>query len=283
MTSRQDNLKNREEDSRPTGKLMSVTYISTYGYRCLNKGKGIPLEVGAEGRTNYIYQLLDNTGDNISYDNEYYGDLTALYWIWKNGEKNNSRSISFRHYNKYLVINEKKACTFLQNNRNGWIVAKATPNPPHHFPYEWNCFREIIKENYHIYYHALLELYDENDGSGNRCNCTNMFITSVEQLDNYCKVLFSICKDLRRMVGDTDHSRSDQRYCAFMAERFLSVYLVTHELPKLEADVCRSNRYLYWAEKTAKKIGFSGNLKYVKRIGKELTKKNYRSSYEDYR
>ena len=94
-----------------------VTYISTYGLRCLNKGGGICLEVGAYGRDNFLYPLHDDTGSNISGDNEYYGDLTALYWIWKNGEIKKDKIISFRHYNKYLVISKKKACKYLKKKR----------------------------------------------------------------------------------------------------------------------------------------------------------------------
>ena len=255
MTKKMDRFNSRRENSELGNKPAILTYISTYGCRCMKPGKGIPLEVGAEGRNNYIFPLRDNTGNHISYENEYYGDLTALYWIWKNGEIENYEDIAFRHYNKYLVISKKKACEFLRRNKNGWIVAKAGSNPPHNYVYEWNCFREIIKEKYHVFYKALLELYDEADGSGCRCNSTNMFITSVDQLNEYCSILFEICKDLRDRVGNTDHSRSDQRYCAFMAERFLSVYLRTYNLPRLEVRVCRGNIFLIGIRKMAKLIG----------------------------
>ncbi|SET16213.1 protein of unknown function [[Clostridium] aminophilum] len=261
-------------------KMRVVTYISTYGAKCLHKGKGICLEAGAKGRDFFRYPLHDDTGDNISKDNAYYGDLTVLYWIWKNGEKGKGTCISFRHYNKYLMIREKKVLGYLNENPDGWIVARKVSNPPHNFPEEWRSFRKIINEKYPLYFDALRRLY-RDDGSGSQCNATNMFITSSGQMHEYCCVLFKICRDLREEVGNTDHKRSDQRYCAFMAERFLSVYLETHHLPRLEVDVCRSSLALYWLRKIAKSAGFSMAWKPVKEAEQLLFRYSRHSSYDD--
>lgn len=127
-----------------------------------------------------------------------------------------------------------------------------------------------------------MELYDYNDGSGSQCNTTNMFITSVDQLNDYCSVLFDIIKELREKVGDTDHSKSDQRYCAFMAERFLSVYLYTHDLPVLEVDVCRTKRVLYCIKQIAKRAGINRNTGIIMKMEKILYRDSYNSSYDDY-
>lgn len=77
-------------------------YISTYGkkiYKCGLK-HGIPIEVGATQRNKNHeckYSVQDNYGENISTENPYYGELTALYWIWKNTD---STYIGLYHYNK---------------------------------------------------------------------------------------------------------------------------------------------------------------------------------------
>jgi len=256
-----------------------ITYISTYGYKCINAGNGIPLEVGAAGRSAFLYTIRDDTGDNISEDNEYYGDLTALYWIWKNGHLDSHDYVAFRHYNKHLYIKEHDAVEYLKSTGNGWIVAKACANPPHNFVKEWETFREIIKNKYPIYYPELLALYDQADGSGNKCNAANMFITSAEQMNRYCEVLFKICRDLRERIGDTEHTRYDQRYCAFMAERFLTVYINTHSFPRLEVEVCRNRWVIQKMIMLAKALGFRNNNPVTRRIAAHLRKGIYKSSY----
>ncbi len=258
-----------------------ITYISTYGNKCTNEKGGIPIEVGAEGRTNFLYTILDNTGENISAENKYYGDLTALYWIWKNHKFRGDEYIAFRHYNKYLKIKPKVALEYLENHKDGWIVAKSHSNPPHTYIHEWEIFRDIIKNDYPLYYSALLDNYDYRDGSGMTCNGTNMFITSAEQFEKYCDTIFEICKKLREAIGDTDVPKYNQRYCAFMAERFLTIYLEAHKYCKYETKVYRKRWYLGILSKYARRLGINKNNQIVRRLVKILSKNSYRSSYYD--
>lgn len=59
-------------------------FASTFGKNCSKIRKNcIPIEMGAANRSNFIYPTKDNNGDNISKKNPYFGELTALYWIWK--------------------------------------------------------------------------------------------------------------------------------------------------------------------------------------------------------
>ncbi len=50
----------------------------------------------------------DDTGDNISCENNKYCELSAQYWVWKNYEKiGNPEYIGFMHYRRHFIFDEK--------------------------------------------------------------------------------------------------------------------------------------------------------------------------------
>ena len=101
---------------------MYKIYISTFGQRAIRLRYSEPLEVGAALRSNFVYPLKDNTGDNISSKNPCYGELTGLYWVWKNTNIADDDVIGFCHYNKCLDINKEKAIRWLAENPTGMIT-----------------------------------------------------------------------------------------------------------------------------------------------------------------
>ena len=49
----------------------------------------------------------DDTGDNISAENDIYAELTAQYWVWKNYDKiGNPDYVGFMHYRRHFIFNE---------------------------------------------------------------------------------------------------------------------------------------------------------------------------------
>ena len=59
----------------------------------------LPLFVGAIGKNDIHYQR-DDEGENISYKNPFYCELTGLYWAWKNMEDD---YIGLVHYRRYFA------------------------------------------------------------------------------------------------------------------------------------------------------------------------------------
>lgn len=60
----------------------------------------VPLFVGAWNKDNIPCNYLrDDFGDNISYKNNAYCELTGLYWIWKNV---NADIVGLVHYRRYF-------------------------------------------------------------------------------------------------------------------------------------------------------------------------------------
>lgn len=97
----------------------------------IHVGREVAMEESKDGHiSNEDYNWLlnnmigDNTGDNISYKNREYSELTAIYWIWKNYDKiGNPDYISFMHYRRFLILNE-----YEYDNYNQTMEEKAYRN-----------------------------------------------------------------------------------------------------------------------------------------------------------
>ena len=78
----------------------------------------VPLHVGRACSGDYGY-AGDDTGDNISAKNCYYGELTGVYWVWKNVRTTDYVGIC--HYRRYFcteegrILNEKDYLSILQD------------------------------------------------------------------------------------------------------------------------------------------------------------------------
>lgn len=60
----------------------------------------IPLHVGRAKADNLGY-LGDDTGESISEWNNYYGELTGVYWTWKN--EKSADIVGICHYRRFFV------------------------------------------------------------------------------------------------------------------------------------------------------------------------------------
>ena len=97
-------------------------YISTFGQKVLKQKYERPIEVGAALRGDFIYDLKDNcTADNISGLNMYFGELTGLYWIWKNDTSPSNDVIGFFHYNKGLDIKDSELKSLNRGGEYGML------------------------------------------------------------------------------------------------------------------------------------------------------------------
>ena len=63
----------------------------------------LPVHVGAFGKESIGYQR-DDEGENISFWNPYFCELTGLYWAWKNLSKD---YIGLVHYRRLFVMDKR--------------------------------------------------------------------------------------------------------------------------------------------------------------------------------
>ncbi|MBW3093432.1 DUF4422 domain-containing protein [Bifidobacterium sp. 82T10] len=208
---------------------MLYYYVFTFGRKTDWIKDATPIEVGAAiNKNNLLYALHDDTGDNISSDNMYWGELTGLYWIWKNLKFNDDDVLAFAHYNKKLNINNKKINKLLSSGQYKWIVRKPSVMVKHTYPEDIFALKEVLKDYSPKAYEAWNNIYDEYgasvDGHQNCSNCET-FITTYKEFENYCTFLFGVLSQVRTKIGDVDRKPYHKRYCAFLGERLLTVYL----------------------------------------------------------
>lgn len=84
-------------------KILVVTHKS---YWMPDENIYLPIFVGTNKSDRNF--LRDNEGDNISYKNKNYCELTAIYWAWKNLKLDKYDYIGLCHYRRYFTGKIKK-------------------------------------------------------------------------------------------------------------------------------------------------------------------------------
>ena len=199
----------------------------------------VPLQVGAEGRES-LGLTPDNTGENISYKNANYCELTGLYWAWKNLP---CEYLGLAHYRRQFTMlkgtsDRRDVLTLdqaqllfanvdvlLPNRRNYWIETNYSQYVHAHHKEDLDETRKIIEEKYPAYIPA----YDKSmkKTTGHRFN---MFIMKKKLADAYCAWLFDILFELEKRLDISSYNKNDQRVFGFVSERLLDVWLMTNNI-----------------------------------------------------
>lgn len=256
-------------------------YVSTFGFKCDWIKNGMSIEVGAANRNNFVYSLKDDSGENISKDNAYWGELTGLYWIWKNVEFKDDDVIGFCHYNKILNISNNKIKSLVEGGYKG-IVLTPFKMVPHSYPEDISILCNVMQTFYPKYYTAWTSIYNA-DGSSKSNNCSNceLFYLTKDEFNAYCQFLFDILFRVRSIIGNVDRIPYHKRYCAFLGERLLSVFLLANNINVAYAKMLPYKRFpinILWKIVHLTKINKSNLYMYIKHklVKNEVRKSSYR-------
>ena len=219
------------------------------------------IPVGLKNKNFSNEWLLDNTLDNISDKNPFYGEYTFYYWYWKNmlKEKPKDEWIGFCSYRelwaKHKKISDKNSInSLLKNLPDEWEGYDAIIGEPIklHKPNYIKIlkygklallrnFKEILKSNYNIRFQ-----FDMFHGNGNldkaieqlpekdkkdfgeyvrnhdSFNQGNMFISKSEKvIDLFFTEIFAWLEKCEKIFGFNLSGYSKIRMYTFLAERFL--------------------------------------------------------------
>lgn len=224
-------------------KKLTIFCTSIKYFKILDKLPNYITKIGL-GESNFPNDWHDEKkGKNISHLNKNYGELTGVYWIWKNLLKNFNKNdlIGNCHYRKLWLneiyeIKQKKTNNSLFNNllkNNNFLFKKEDTFQVQPIIFKKKSLLEdfkIIHRNDSLeksisFLEPKYQVLFKNHLQQNKLYPLNMFITTPQKFEKYCEIIFpwlekcheyclkeNLCKDY------------NIRLPAFLAERFTSFW-----------------------------------------------------------
>ncbi|MCM1175004.1 MAG: DUF4422 domain-containing protein [Blautia sp.] len=201
----------------------------------------VPLQVGRACGEDLGYPG-DDTGDNISAKNCYYGELTGVYWVWKNVRTKDCVGVC--HYRRYFCTEEGRIFgekDYLSRLREYDIITskKLKLNFSYFDGYagDYNIFDliatgEVIRQKYPAYYENFERLVHENG-----TYFANMVVAEKSLYDEYCAWLFSIFEEVEKRIDADGYDDYHKRVFGFISEFLLLVWVETKGLRVCECKI----------------------------------------------
>ena len=246
--------------------LPSVRIYSVYYKHFHNFPQALyvtPIQAGIANSDVHLDMIGDNTGDNISTKNDLYSELTALYWIMKNAQRD-SDALGFCHYRRYL-INDQYKLFFKKRSR---YYSKASKKAMESLltPSLYRSYQELlsdhdvivprqdlikkkgifytVEEAYHLEHikkdwdvtlKVVCEKYpDYGKSIPILCQQTKMFYNNImiapwKIWDSYSTWLFDILFEVEKQIELPKHGYQ-RRVMGFLAERLHNLFVIHNQL-----------------------------------------------------
>lgn len=188
----------------------------------------VPLQVGRACAEDLGY-VGDHTGESISEQNCYFGELTGVYWVWKNFRTDGYVGIC--HYRRYFCTEEGRILTgkdyeeILQTC--DMITSKRLKlNYSYYDGYasDYNIHDlQAVEEAIRVYYPAYYESF-ERLVHGRGTYFGNMMVCSKSCYDAYCEWLFGVFDRAAEKIDASGYDDYHKRVYGFLSEFLLMVY-----------------------------------------------------------
>lgn len=214
----------------------------------------IPIQAGRAISDIKLNMLGDDTGDNISFKNKSWCELTVIYWMWKNIDADYYGLFHYRRFLNFKSIGGGYELFHEFNNINidrfGWnekdietlcynydIISSPVwnihpiglPNKlmtnyefynKEHFGKDLDLIIDIIKNKYpNIYPYALRSLYSKE------CFFANMLIMNKKYFNEYCNWVFDILFEAEKRIDISNYDSYQYRIWGFLAERLSNCFI----------------------------------------------------------
>lgn len=212
-----------------------------------------PMTVGASniGRA-FPGTHSDAEGDNISNQNQFYNELTALYWAKKNLQDEDV--IGLMHYRRYLGLRRSQnledvltkpqiekllaqADVIVPKARNYYIENQETHYLNAHISDPYYAMKSVIESDYPLYVDAF-----EKVAKSTKAHLFNMSIMRQADFQAYTDFLFDVLGKVDEMVHVDTYSGQDRRSLGFLAERLMDIWLITNAKKVVEVPLVSTER-----------------------------------------
>jgi hypothetical protein len=229
-------------------------------YKMPNDPVYFPIQVGSELHNRISGYLQDNEGDNISYKNSSYSELTAVYYIWKSIDSDVKGIVHYRRYlsarkwfSKSLIGSPEisklisRGFIILPKRRNYFIETNYSHYAHAHNINDLNAAKMIILRKYPGYAASFDKVVHRT-----WAHMFNMFIMPSNDFDAYSEWLFSILAELETKLNIESYSTQEYRVYGYISEILLDVWLEQSKKKYVEKSVI----YLEGQHLLKKIIGF---------------------------
>lgn len=235
-----------------------MIYIITHKYfnNIISEYKNYKvLHVGTNSDSCSDY-LSDNFGDNISFKNKNYCELTGIYWLWKNSKESFTDLIGIVHYRRYFItkINYLLYSYLYLNPKIVQFdtISKILNNYDIVLPKPIKIFKTVRQDyiNSHneedllLVRKSILETYpeyiDDFDSVMNSHSYyyANMMVLNKNLFNSYCEWLFKVLFNLENKINlDKYENDYQKRVYGFLSERLLCVWVKHNKLKVYELPV----------------------------------------------
>lgn len=223
-------------------KKIRIFCTSLNYYKIIDKLPKYIIPLGLGNKSFPPHWLDEKKGKNISHLNSYYGELTGIYWIWKNKLQDMEPNdlIGNCHYRKLwlnkLYVNKQKFSisnlySKLLNNNISLNNSDCIQVQPIIFKNKnlLEDFKEV--HNTDIIENCIDFLNDETKSkffehlNQNKLFPLNMFITKKKIFEKYCEEIFPWLEKCLNLLEKKNLCKNyNQRLPAFLSERFTSFW-----------------------------------------------------------
>ena len=255
--------------------MKKLTILVCFYNKILLKPKKLEylnIQCGKDATGVNLDMIADNTGENISSRNQYWSEITGMYWAWKNIEKVDYIGLcSYRRFFnfkknpisaiKIIPLKAVEKFNIIEIPDVEYIFSKYDVIIPKPYTYAYSI-KEICDRNYKVEDFELLEItilklspeyskaYLSVMYSSNKMIGHNMFVMSWEHFDEFSKWVFTILFEMEKKLDPSNYSISQIRVFGYMHELLLAVYIEKKKLRKYYSQII-------WATDSSKGFKFN--------------------------